>query len=478
MSIKKILAAVMTAGMMMSFIPTTSLADSAGWYKDDNGWKYYTYEDGFLKSTWKKIGGKWYFFSFTGYMVSDASNFEVGDELYDFSSSGECLNPDDGKTWFSPGWNKVSYTVISSTSDYSDSYIKTSWLYVDSDGEISTGWKNIGGKWYYFHDPSGEMVTGMYGLPVYINSSSYYLKEGSGEMLTGWINSGTNWFYANPSGESYGKIYFNQWLNSGGKWYYFDHYGRMIYNAVNYKIGDIYYSFDSDGACVDRSGTTDLGTGWVKRSTTFNSYSWSYIDEQGNEYEGWKKIDGAWYYFSNGIASVGTAYIDKRYYYFDDNGKMLTGWVKTSNDHGTYWHYAGADGASYHYRWVYSGGKWYFIDFKNLMVSDVDNYLIDGKYYSFDSNGVCKNPSGETGMITGWFKYCTSWDPGNINYYWYYYDSNGNMYKDKWLSYSGKWYYFDKYGVMVTFLEYEIDDKIYDFDKNGACMNPNNPRQA
>lgn len=70
MSIKKIFAAAMTAGVMLSFIPMTSLADSTGWYHDVPGWRYYTLEDGFVSNTWKKIDGKWYFFNHWEYMIA------------------------------------------------------------------------------------------------------------------------------------------------------------------------------------------------------------------------------------------------------------------------------------------------------------------------------------------------------------------------------------------------------------------------
>lgn len=45
------------------------------------------------------------------------------------------------------------------------------WLYATSNGELLTGWQNIGGTWYYFNE---------YGV-----------------MLTGWVNDSGTWYYAN-----------------------------------------------------------------------------------------------------------------------------------------------------------------------------------------------------------------------------------------------------------------------------------------
>lgn len=508
MSIKKILAAVMTAGTMMSFIPTTSLADSTGWHKAEStsgifvGWKYYTLEDGYIYDEWKKIDGILYYFEEDGYMVAGAENYYIDGKYYNFSSSGECLNPG-GKAKLNTGWNKISNTGY----DYSydgvplPNKVSHNWIYIGSDGELYKGWHSINGKWYYFDENNGRMYSCRDGgNPLYIDSYRYYFKPGSGEMLTGWISDSTYWYYARPNG----ILYINEWLYSGGKWYYFDGNGHMLFNVYNYLIGDAYYSFDSNGVCINPSGTTEFSTGWVKRSNRNDSHTWGYVDEQGKFYTGWKKIDGYWYYFDNsGLAykSVSTLdgygfvhYVDGKLYSFNDKGQMLTGWVKLKEylPNGIasglyYWQYARSDGSLYCNEWLFQDGKWYYFRNDGRMLANVDNYLIDGKYYSFDLNGACKNSSGVSGKITGWFKVCDGYNDSITRrqnpescweYKWFYYDSNGVMYKNKWLNYSGKWYYFDNDGKMVISSNFYIksEKKVYDFDENGVCMNPDNPR--
>ena len=39
----------------------------AGWTQDDKGWKFVLYGDDYLKNTWKKINGNWYYFKADGY---------------------------------------------------------------------------------------------------------------------------------------------------------------------------------------------------------------------------------------------------------------------------------------------------------------------------------------------------------------------------------------------------------------------------
>ena len=483
MSLKKIIAALITVCTLVAFMPMTSLADYNGWHQDKIGWKYYTIEDGFIRESWKQIGGKWYYFTYSCYMVASAENFEIDGKFYNFSSSGECMNPS-GKTKLSAGWNKISYAGYA---DYDERWrpkIRYYWVYVGSDGEFYTGWQSIGGKWYYFSKFGGQMYTCSKGeSSISIDNNNYILKENSGDMVTGWYYDGVHWFYARPNG----VIYSMEWLYSGGKWYYFDYSGCMICNAVNYEIKGVYYSFDSSGACINPSGTTELGTGWVKRSYQSNSYEWFYYYENGDPHNGWEKIDGKWYYFSDGRACTYNRYIDGKEYYFNKDGQMVTGWFKyeypdyTDNN----WRYAGSDGAIYQWKWLNQGGKWYYFDGSGIMLSGVDNYLIDDVYYSFDSSGACKNPYATSEKRTGWFKVC--YDRGYFDYQpepdwmytWVYFDSNGEMYKDKWLNYCGKWYYFNPDGYMANYPNYYVESevKVYDFDTNGVCMNPNNPRE-
>ena len=63
------------------------------------------------KSGWKKISGKWYFYS-NGKKVT--------------------------------GWRKIS----------------GKWYFFNSDGSMKVGWKKYSGKWYYFGSKDGYMVTG------------------------------------------------------------------------------------------------------------------------------------------------------------------------------------------------------------------------------------------------------------------------------------------------------------------------------
>ena len=119
------------------------------------------------------------------------------------------------------------------------------------------------------------------------------------------------------------------------------------------------------------------------------------------------------------------------------------------------------------------------MDPNGFMVAGVENYDIVTKSsgpnecYSFDANGICLNPYKASEPTTGWFKVTRY--RAIFEEVWYYYGSDGEMYKDKWLTENGKKYYFGSDGVMKcdTLSSVKIDGKLYDFDENGVCMNPN-----
>lgn len=105
---------------------------------------------------------------------------------------------------------------------------------------------------------------------------------------------------------------------------------------------------------------------WLRDSQ--NSWNWT---EEGNKATGWKQVEGTWYYF-------------------DASGKMLTGWVQTSDSK---WYYLNADG-SMKTGWLQSSdGKWYYLvssgEMKTGWVKDTD-----GSWYFTDASGAM-----QTGVV-------------------------------------------------------------------------------
>ncbi|MCR5049226.1 MAG: hypothetical protein K6A37_09760 [Saccharofermentans sp.] len=115
-----------------------------------------------------------------------------------------------------------------------------SWYYFKSSGAMATGWQKIGSSWYYFKS-GGAMINPGWQK---IGSSWYYFKS-SGAMATGWQKISNKWYYFASSGAMK-----TGWMKSGSKWYYFESSGAMLANCSR-KIGSKTYRFDANGVCLN-----------------------------------------------------------------------------------------------------------------------------------------------------------------------------------------------------------------------------------
>lgn len=133
------------------------------------------------------------------------------------------------------------------------------------------------------------------------------------------------------------------------------------------------------------------------------------------------------------------------FYYFDKDGKMLTGWVTGANDAELFF---GPDGAM-HTGWVKSKDKYFYYDNQGVMQT---GWIKDnGKKYYLNTNGE---------MLTGWLI-----DEDNK----YFLNKNGEM-STGWVEVNENWYYFDKNGTMQTG-DKRIGDRYYSFeDKDKSTL--------
>lgn len=102
------------------------------WFDIDSGTDYYFDEQGYAKTGWAQIDGKWYLFNNNGQM-----------------QKGWVSN--DGK------WYYLNAAGVMITGWYKDSTGK--WYYLSEDGSMKTGWLYNGESWYLLNS-DGSMVTG------------------------------------------------------------------------------------------------------------------------------------------------------------------------------------------------------------------------------------------------------------------------------------------------------------------------------
>ena len=132
-----------------------------------SGWSYRCYHEhissttgnkygsvyGDLKSTWAKIGGKWYYFSDHGYYSrGNGTGRMAANEWIDgywFNKNGTWTYKyraswkhdkkgwwyGDASGWYAKGWQRID----------------NQWYYFNSKGYAVSGWQKISGKWYYFY---------------------------------------------------------------------------------------------------------------------------------------------------------------------------------------------------------------------------------------------------------------------------------------------------------------------------------------
>ncbi len=308
------------------------------------------------------------------------------------------------------------------------------------------------------------------------------------ELREGWYQDVYgHWYYLNSDGE----YVTDDLIQIGDYWYYFD--------ENRYCVMDIWALIDGKLYCFDQYGKMQSNT-WIECERDYDfagdRTNWRYVGSDGAAYTGWNKVNGNWYYFYEGMyfygehisegrldklgfICYGDCYdVDDYLYHFDDNGHYISNtWYQ--NEDGD-WYYSEDDGRCYHSQWLNYRGAWYYFDNGGVMVTDVKDYYLYGKQYTFDANGKCTNPDNPK-IVNGWC--LVKAGAGDYSYkdYWIYVD-NGNEYRDQWLNYRGDWYYFKTsydfdenlmYSEMLQDVsDVEIDGRYYDFDEDGKCLNP------
>ena len=310
----------------------------------------------------------------------------------------------------------------------------------------ATGWTQEDGTWYYY-DRDGSYVT----------------EE--------WKKSGNYWFWLDDDGE----MATDMLVEDDDDYYYVDVNGVMVTNrwvAVdNEDAGDedepdqYWYYFQSNGKAYkgsDNSSTTKF--------KTINGKKYAF-DDEGRMLYGWVSNDGE-------RQTGDDDWTDAVYYLGDENdGAMATGWRLISitddswdEDDDTF------DEDQDRYFYFKSNGKRY----EN---TDTDKEFvvktINGKKYGFDDNGrmvvewnvattvgtqgeatytrewsYFSSPEDGARKTKGWFKVIPDEDLDSEKYddaedYWYYADGNGELYANEIKTINGRKYAFNEYGRML-----------------------------
>ena len=311
-----------------------------------------------------------------------------------------------------------------------------------------TGWVDEGGTWYYY-ESDGEYV------------------------YDEWKKSGDNYFYLGPDG----AMLKSTLINDGSNYYYVDENGAMVKNqwvlvddetaGTETDSGYVYYYFGSNGRAYKKSSSS---TSISKKTINGKIYA---FDEEGRMLYGWVDADG------NMVEDEDDPFTTASYYFGEWNdGAMLTSsWYEYENGTDATSNVDGVDYEDYESLWFYfaSNGKMYKADDE-----DVVTKTIGGVKYAFDQNGVMLsdwidtlNASGSSSSSSSTaddIKYFSDSADGHLQtktwiyaipseeidsedyedgtYRWFYSGSNGSTYKNDIKTISGKKYAFDESGIM------------------------------
>ena len=245
------------------------------------------------------------------------------------------------------------------------------WRYYENKKAV-TNWKKIAGRWYYFNQ-DGVMLSDT----VYDD----YLLSKSGAMVEdSWVKIDDKWYFATNSG----KIIRNKWEKINGSWYRFDESGIMLSKTI---YND--YLLKTSGAMAEKD--------WVHLDE-----KWYYATDSGKAIrDKWEKINGSWYSFHKDGDMLSSQWKEK--YYLKDSGAMAQSEWFFDKKYDS-WFYLKSDGAyaenqwqgsyylkSYGYmaknEWIFdkSYNAWYYLKEDGVYVTG--NFTINGKNYSFQSNG-------------------------------------------------------------------------------------------
>ena len=311
------------------------------------------------------------------------------------------------------------------------------------------------------------------------------------------------------------------WVEEDGTWYFYDKDGSRVEDTWK-KSGDNWFWLDSEegGAmATDKLVEDDDNTYYVDGNGVMVTNTWvKVVNEEQDEDD--DPAEYRYYYMqSNGKAYKGNGNnlskktIDGKQYAFDEDGKMLYGWVKTDGTmangedewQDAYYYFGGWEDGSLKTGWqkitVYDQDEDddydYWFNFKSngkkrfneSDSKDIFEKKINGKHYAFDNRGVMTyewtlTTTSDAATISNWLYFNSPEDGARATKGWFKVvapdkDGDDNTFKD----YSNlenptfakgdaedeneRWYYANSDGELYVGQIKKIKGKYYGFAPEG-----------
>lgn len=442
-------------------------AGDDGWIEVD-GERYYAKDGQFLKGCIEKIGDDYYYFTWSGAILTNAkiSDWSSEENLYiNYRADAE------GRLyvncWFDAGYTKEYYGEGGRGAEGICTIDGVQYAFKNAELQKNCAVEEDGT--YYIADTDGLLTEVKNNEWTVVNDKYYYVKNG--KLLYNCVEKiGDAYYGFSWDGSRYRDQRFDQWDEANGRyWYYQAKTDGTLVTGWYTQYGNSYY-YGADGKGYEGIRTVNgkqyyfrHGYMYTERAVTVDGTSYLCREDgslQVLKNNVWTYYNGYYYYvkdnqvLSDCIAKIGSSYYgfcangmmyDEEWFEisgYDENGDWrrhtyfakaggalyLNSWVKKYDE----WYYAGADGAAYTGLQTINGKKYYFDDGIMQVSRGINTY---DTFYVAKSDGT---------LITA---KNNSWV--NTEGYWYYV-KNDELARDEVVQISGKYYAFDHLGRMAT----------------------------
>jgi glucan-binding YG repeat protein len=332
---------------------------------------------------------------------------------------------------------------------------------------------------------------------------------------TGWQEENGTWVYYDKSGDKETE----QWAKSGDNWFYLNDDGEMATDII-VEHKDNYYYVDENGSMVTNKWVSVENTNYDSDSENEPVNNWYYFGANGKAYKS-----------TSNNSSPSFKVVNGKKYIFNDEGKMLYGWIDESGQrltddnawrsgNGVYYCGNENDGAQAA-GWVSLNIKddqwesndndlakgissqdtfddeqqdrWFYFKSNGKKMSDKKGETINGKKYSFDVDGrmnadwvnweatqttataadgtrTATQTQGNATYTTGFRFYGSPEDGARVTKGWFQVVPGSYLNEEDYNDDSQNWYYADKDGKLIAGEIKTISGKRYAFDENGAMI--------
>ena len=330
-------------------------------------------------------------------------------------------------------------------------------------------WMLVDGEWYCY-DKNGDPYEDTFCVS---NGKDYYVGEDGMLVRSSWVDYDGDMYFVNSAGQ---KIT-NDWRlttpyddeDAEEEWYYFQASGKMATNKKIVYKGNTYF-FNADGKMLTGWVTAD-GTDVVNEESTIDKDYTFYADETGARVEtDWiltvepgteeDDADADYYYYyllSSGKVATGKRNnIKGQTYLFDEEGKMLSGWVRGTEV-----------GSGSNADTIYEE-----IDGENSNIELVNAADVSYYYCGGADDGHVKKDK----WIKTWRPMNTYEEDEDVSKYWYWIESNGEVFVPAATDTVG--YRFEltdgsleqKTDSPISVIKKKINSKDYFFNQNGETL--------